>query len=152
MRTRSTMPDSAPGALVVMGVSGCGKSSHAEAVAAALGWRAIEGDDFHGPRNRALMQAGIALTDTDRACWLDALAAELAAARGGVVLSCSALKRAYRERLRGARAGLRFVFLEIDEATALARVAARASGHFFPAALVRSQFETLEPPQAEPGV
>ncbi|MDE2369242.1 MAG: gluconokinase [Burkholderiales bacterium] len=136
-----------------MGVSGCGKSSLADAVAAALGWRAIEGDDFHGPRNKALMHAGIALTDADRAGWLDALGAELAASReGGVVLSCSALKRSYRDRLRGAHAGLRFAFLEIAEAAALARVAARAAGHFFPAALVRNQFETLEPPTAEAGV
>ncbi|MBV8603956.1 MAG: gluconokinase [Pelomonas sp.] len=136
-----------------MGVAGCGKSSLAQVLGAALGWPVIEGDDFHPPRNKALMQAGTPLTDADRAGWLDALGAELARHEGGVLLSCSALKRAYRERLRDAvrGRGLRFVFLELDEAAALARVQARG-GHFFNPGLVRSQFETLESPLGEPGV
>ena len=141
-----------PAAVVVMGVAGCGKSSLAEAVGAELGWPVIEGDDFHGAHNKALMQAGIALTDADRAGWLDALAVELSGHPGGVLLSCSALKRAYRERLRRARPGLRFLYLDLDEAAAQARVQARALGHFFPPTLVRSQFAALEPPTAEPGV
>jgi len=136
-------------AIVVMGVSGCGKSSLGRDIAKALGWRMIEGDDFHGPENKALMAAGIPLTDAHRAGWLDALAAELARDAQGVVLSCSALKRSYRERLRAAAPGLGFVYLEISPEEALARVRLRAGEHFFPPGLVASQFEALEPPLAE---
>jgi gluconokinase len=138
--------------VVVMGVAGCGKSSAGLAIAAALGLPLIEGDDFHGPANQAKMSAGVALTDEDRQGWLDALATQLAARPQGVVLTCSALKRAYRDRLRAACPGLRFVHLVIDEKTALTRVAARASRHFFGPQLVASQFQTLEPPAGEPGV
>jgi len=137
--------------LVVMGVSGCGKSSLAQALSEALGLRLIEGDDFHSAHNIERMQAGIPLTDDDRAGWLQTLGAELAASGPGAVLSCSALKLAYRQLLRQACPGLRFVFLELSPDTALARVQARAPSHFFNPALVHNQFEVLEPPLGEAG-
>lgn len=139
------------GHLVVMGVSGCGKSSLAQALSGALGLRLIEGDDYHSPHNIERMQAGIPLTDDDRAGWLQTLGAELSASDPGAVLSCSALKLAYRQLLRQACPGLRFVFLELSPDTALARVKARAPSHFFNPALVRNQFEVLEPPLGETG-
>ncbi len=138
--------------LVVMGVAGCGKSSLGAALAAAEGLPLIEGDDFHSPANRLKMAEGTALTDADRDGWLDALAAELARHPRGAVLTCSSLKRRYRERLRAAAPGLRFVFLAITPAEAEQRVAARAGTHFFHRSLVASQFEALEPPLGEPGV
>ena len=138
--------------LVIMGVAGCGKSSVGAAAAQALGLPLIEGDAFHSAGNLAKMSAGIALDDADRRGWLDALGRELQAHPQGAVLTCSALKRAYRDRLRAACPGLRFVHLVIDEKTALTRVAARASRHFFGPQLVASQFQTLEPPAGEPGV
>lgn len=138
--------------LVVMGVAGCGKSSVAAAFARTEGLPLVEGDAFHSAQSVDKMSRGIALTDTDRAGWLDRLGAELQAHPQGVVLTCSALRRAYRERLRAASPGLRFAFLEIDHEAALARVNARATEHFFSASLVDSQFATLEPPLGEPGV
>lgn len=138
--------------IVVMGVSGCGKSSLGQALAAALGWPMIEGDDFHPPANVAKMRAGTPLDDADRAGWLDALGAELQRHPQGAVLSCSALKKAYRERLRAASPGLRFVHLQLDRSAARQRVAQRAGAHYFQSGLVDSQFETLEPPEGEPGV
>ena len=137
--------------IVIMGVAGCGKSSLGAAVAAAEGLPLIEGDDFHSAASREKMRRGIPLTDADRAEWLEILGAQLAAHPAGVVLTCSALKRAYRERLRAAAPGLRFVFLEIERAAAQQRVAARGS-HFFSASLVDSQFATLESPVGEAGV
>ncbi|HEY0819043.1 MAG TPA: gluconokinase [Rhizobacter sp.] len=140
---------------VFMGVAGCGKSSTAQAVAERLGWRLVEGDDFHPQSSRDKMRQGIALTDEDRADWLATLGERLAAhLRLGepVALTCSALKRRYREVLRARCPGLRFVFLEIDKASAQARVGARGAGHLFPLSLVDSQFATLEPPYGEPGV
>jgi gluconokinase len=139
-------------AVVVMGVAGCGKSSLGQALAQARGWAYIEGDAFHPPNSIDKMRAGIALTDEDRAGWLDTLGGELQKHPQGVVLACSALKRAYRERLRAARPGLRFVFLEISRELSLERVAARAAQHFFTATLVDSQFAALESPVGEPGV
>lgn len=138
--------------LVVMGVAGCGKSSLGEVLARALGLVLVEGDDFHSASSRAKMQQGIALTDADRASWLDALAAQLLAHPQGVVLTCSALKLSYRMRLRAACPDLRFVFLEIPVAVAKTRVAARGQAHFFSSSLVDSQFATLESPVGEPGV
>lgn len=135
-----------------MGVAGCGKSSLAAAVSASLALPLVEGDDHHGASNRSKMQRGIALTDADRADWLDTLASLLQAQPAGLMLTCSALKRAYRERLRAAAPGLRFVFMDIEEAEAQRRVAARAREHFFPPALVASQFATLESPVGEAGV
>lgn len=137
--------------IVIMGVAGCGKSSLGEAMAQATGLPLVEGDDHHSPANRDKMARGIALTDADRQDWLATLGAQLQAHQGGVVVTCSALKRAYRERLRQAAPGLRFVFLEIGRADAQARVSARAA-HFFSTSLVDNQFATLESPVGEPGV
>ncbi len=140
--------------LVVMGVAGCGKTSLAQAVAAAESLPLIEGDDHHSAANRARMASGIALTDADRADWLATLARLLQTHPDGAVLACSALKKAYRDTLRAAAPGLRFAFLELTPDVAAERVAARAStgSHFFAASLVASQFATLEPPLEEPGV
>lgn len=138
--------------IVIMGVAGCGKSSLGLAVARAQGLPLVEGDDHHSTASRDKMSRGIALTDADREGWLDQLGRELHAHPQGMVLTCSALKRIYRERLRAASAGLRFVFLDISREQAQARVTARAPDHFFSTSLVDSQFETLEPPTGEPGV
>ena len=138
--------------LVIMGVAGCGKSSLGAAMAQATGLKLVEGDDFHSPASRAKMSQGIALLDADRDGWLGVLGAQLQAHPQGLVLTCSALKRAYRERLRQAAPGLRFVFLDIDREQAQARVAARATQHFFSTSLVDSQFATLEDPTGEAGV
>jgi gluconokinase len=137
--------------LVVMGVSGCGKSWIGALVAARLGLPLIEGDDFHGEHNRTRMQQGQPLTDANRTAWLDRLGVELALHPRGAVITCSALRRAYRDQLRSARPGLRFAWLELPPEAARARVAGRA-GHFFPPSLVSSQFDDLEPPIDEPGV
>jgi gluconokinase len=137
--------------LVVMGVAGSGKSSLAQGLAAALGATALEGDDYHLPASIEKMRAGIPLEDADREPWLDLLGAQLAGRPGDVVLSCSALKRRYRERLRAAVPGLRFAYIEIDLQTAAHRVEAR-SGHLFPRSLVTSQFAALESPVGEAGV
>lgn len=142
----------APLRIVVMGVSGCGKSSLGDALAQALGLPLIEGDDFHPPANVAKMRDGIPLADIDRAGWLQALGEQLASHAQGAVLTCSSLKRAYREQLRAAAPGLRFVFMRIAHDEALQRVAQRAAAHMFPASLVSSQFAALESPEAEPGV
>jgi gluconokinase len=138
-------------ALVVMGVSGCGKSHIGAAVAAELGLPLVEGDDHHSDANRQRMREGVPLSDADRADWLARLGAELARRPGGAVLTCSALRRAYREQLRGACPGLGFAWLDLDTETAHARVAGRPD-HFFPMALVATQFLTLEPPLREPQV
>jgi gluconokinase len=138
--------------LVVMGVAGCGKSRLGQAVAQAEQVPMIEGDAFHSAQNLEKMSRGVGLTDADRRGWLDALAAELERHADGAVLSCSALRRRYRDRLREAAPGLRFVFLEIGREAALQRVSDRAGSHFFPAELVDSQLATLEPPLCEPGV
>ena len=145
----STDPNSS---LVIMGVAGCGKSSLGAALAQRLAFELIEGDDHHSAGNRQKMQQGTPLTDADRAGWLATLAGLLAQRQGrGVVLTCSALRRAYREQLRAAAPGLRFVFLDITPEQARQRVATRSS-HFFNTALVDSQFATLESPVGEAGV
>lgn len=138
--------------LVVMGVAGCGKSSLAVAFAHAERLPLVEGDDFHSAESVDKMRRGIALTDADRAGWLDRLGAELQQHAGTAVLTCSALRRAYRDRLRAASPGLRFAFLDIGCAQALERIRARSNEHFFSSSLVDSQFATLESPLAEPGV
>jgi gluconokinase len=137
--------------LVVMGVSGCGKSRVGAAIAERLGLPLVEGDEFHSEANRALMRKGIPLTDAHRADWLDQLGAELQRRPGGAVLTCSALKASYRDRLRAASPGLCFAWLDLDRESAQARVAQRPA-HFFPAGLVASQFQALESPLNEPGV
>lgn len=138
--------------VVVMGVAGCGKSTVGAAVARAENTSLVEGDEFHSAASRDKMARGFPLTDADRDVWLTTLGEQLRASPQGVVLSCSALKRAYRDRLRAAAPGLRFVFLDIGHEQALARVAGRASAHFFSPNLVDSQFATLESPVGEPGV
>ena len=146
-------------ALVFMGVSGCGKSTVARACADALGWPMLEGDSYHSPASVAKMHAGTALTDEDRSGWLDRLAALLADAAApdaaertaGLVLTCSALRKRYRDRLRQAQPRLGFVFLQLDQEEALARVRSRP-GHFFSPALVADQFATLESPEGEENV
>ena len=138
--------------LVVMGVAGCGKSSLGQSLAAALQLPLIEGDDHHSAASRTKMSQGVPLTDADREGWLTQLGQLLQARPEGAVLTCSALKKAYRDRLRAACPSLRFAFLQIDRAQAEARVKARAQTHFFSAALVDSQFATLESPTGEPGV
>lgn len=137
--------------LVVMGVSGCGKSCVGAVVARRLGLPLVEGDEFHSEANRTRMRDGLPLTDADRADWLDHLGAELRLQPGGAVLTCSALKASYRNRLRSASPGLRFAWLDLDHASAEERVAQRAT-HFFPKGLVASQFEALESPLDESGV
>lgn len=139
-------------AVVIMGVAGCGKSSLASALAETQGCALIEGDHFHSPASREKMSKGIALTDEDRAGWLSVLAGEIQKHPNGVVLTCSALKKTYRDRLRQSTAQLKFVFLDIEKSEAQRRVVARAASHFFNAALVDNQFATLESPVGEPGV
>lgn len=146
-----TTENSAISALVVMGVSGCGKSVVGAEIALNSGGRLIEGDAFHPPANIEKMSAGHPLNDEDRAGWLTRLGEEMATAlRNGEhpVLTCSALKLIYRERLRQAVPGLGFVFLELPNEVATDRCAHRP-GHFMPASLVDSQFATLEPPYGE---
>jgi gluconokinase len=138
--------------LVFMGVAGCGKSALGAAVASAVGLPLIEGDDFHSDKSKQLMRSGIPLTDELRAGWLETLGRELAARPAGAVLTCSSLKRAYREVLRRHSPGLRFVFLDITRDEAMRRVASRAGAHLFPTTLVDSQFATLESPVGEAGV
>jgi gluconokinase len=138
---------------VLMGVSGSGKTLIGRALAETAAASFIDGDHYHPPANIGRMSAGLPLRDEDRWGWLDAIAAEIAAVerRGGrLVIACSALKRAYRERLRQASPRILFIHLEIDRATAAARVAARRN-HFMPASLIDSQFAALEPPAPEEG-
>ncbi len=147
-----TTANTAISALVVMGVSGCGKSAVGAEIALKSGGRLIEGDAFHPPANIEKMSAGTPLNDDDRAGWLTRLGEELAAAlaRGEhPVLTCSSLKLIYRQRLRDAVPGLGFVFLELTKELAAERCSHRP-GHFMPASLVDSQFATLEPPYGEP--
>ena len=134
-----------------MGVAGSGKSTLGAALAERMGWPMIEGDDFHSNENRTKMRAGVALSDADREGWLRSLARELQARPGGAVLTCSALKRSYRDLLRAESPGLAFVFLDISEDEALWRVQARGQ-HFFPPQLLQSQFAILEAPIDEPRV
>ena len=133
---------------VVMGVSGCGKSTVGAQLAAALGLEFLEGDTLHPPGNVARMAAGVALSDADRAGWLQTLAERIGEARlagTGLVLSCSALKRAYRDILRQGAPDLHFVHLQGDYEVLAARMAAR-TGHYMPMSLLASQLETLEVP------
>jgi gluconokinase len=138
--------------IVFMGVAGCGKSSLAAAVAADAGLPLVEGDDFHTRSNREKMSAGVPLTDADRVDWLATLGEQLRTHPDGLVLTCSALKRAYRDTLRAAFPGLCFVFLDISRDDAQRRVAGRGAAHFFSTDLVDSQFATLESPVGEPHV
>jgi gluconokinase len=136
--------------LVVMGVSGSGKTTIARQLAQSLNYVFLDGDDLHSAANIAKMSAGVPLEDADRAPWLDAIAAwmrhELADGRSGVV-ACSALKRVYRERLRQAGPAVRFVYLEVEYDELAQRM--RARDHFMPPELLGSQLATLEAPDRD---
>ncbi|MBV9776518.1 MAG: gluconokinase [Acetobacteraceae bacterium] len=137
--------------VVMMGVSGSGKTTVARGVAARLGWDVLEGDSFHSPNNVAKMSKGIPLDDADRLPWLHAIAraidAELAAGRSSVV-TCSALKRSYRDILIGPRKNVALVYLQGSHALLAERMRNRA-GHFMPPSLLDSQLATLEEPTPE---
>ena len=140
-----------PRRYVVMGVSGAGKSAVGRLFARALDVEFVEGDDFHPVENRERMAAGIPLTDQDRSGWLQLLADKLGHAKRdkiGLVLSCSALKRAYRDILRCGDNDTQFVFLASDRALLAQRLANRR-GHFMPTSLLESQLATLEAPAAD---
>jgi len=140
-----------PRALIVMGVSGSGKSTIATALADELGWRFADGDQFHPPENVAKMRAGQPLDDADRWPWLQAIADEIdrvIAAGGQIVIACSALKRAYRDLLVHGRDDVRLIYLDGSEALIAARLHQRRD-HFMPPGLLKSQFATLQPPAPE---
>ncbi|MBN9096675.1 MAG: gluconokinase [Pseudonocardia sp.] len=137
--------------LVVMGVSGCGKSTVAALLAGREGWAFEEGDSLHPQSNVEKMRAGHPLTDTDREPWLAKVAAwiegQLDAGRNGVI-TCSALKRSYRDVLDRRHRGVVFVYLAGDQTTIAARLAVR-HGHFMPPGLLQSQFDSLEEPTSD---
>jgi gluconokinase len=142
----------APLVLVVMGVSGSGKTTTGQQLAQRLGWPFKEGDELHPPENIAKMASGQPLTDADRAPWLGMVAAWISdrlEAGGAGVIACSALKRAYRDRLAaGRQAQVRFVYLKGDFDLIAGRVE-RRRGHFMPSSLLASQFVALEEPAPE---
>ncbi|MBB4332975.1 gluconokinase [Rhizobium leguminosarum] len=144
-----------PHAIIVMGVSGCGKSSAGEKLAEALHLVFVEGDALHPTANVEKMSKGIPLTDEDRMPWLDRIGEDMKASlekSEGIIVSCSALKRIYRDRLRAAVGGnLFFVYLEGSRALLMKRMCER-KGHFMPVSLLDSQLATLEVPTGEPGV
>ncbi|NKK59402.1 AAA family ATPase [Rhizobium leguminosarum bv. viciae] len=144
-----------PHAIIVMGVSGCGKSSVGEKLAEALHLAFVEGDALHPAANVEKMSKGIPLTDEDRMPWLDSIGEDMKASlekSEGIIVSCSALKRIYRDRLRAAAGGnLFFVYLEGSRALLMKRMGER-KGHFMPVSLLDSQLATLEVPTGEPGV
>ncbi len=134
--------------VIVMGVSGAGKTTVGRMLASALGWDFREGDDLHPAANRAKMSSGVALTDADRRPWLAAIRAmidEYLARGTNAVIACSALKRSYRELLAADPARVRFVWLDGSRGLIASRIAARR-GHFMPAELLASQFSDLEAP------
>ena len=133
--------------LVLMGVAGSGKSSTMAALVARLGWPALEGDSLHPPANVAKMAAGVPLTDADRVPWLEAIGGwidEREAERASSVVTCSALRRSYRDMLRRGRPSIWFVHLLAPHDVLAARMSGR-HGHFMPASLLESQLATLEP-------
>ena len=136
--------------LVVMGVSGCGKSTLGAALAERLSLPMIDGDDLHLPESVAKMRAGVPLQDADRWPWLDRVGQRLAACdpATGLVLACSALRRAYRDRIRGHAGEVRFVFLDGSFELISQRLARRV-GHYMQSDLLASQFQTLERPSAD---
>ncbi len=137
-----------PCALVIMGVSGSGKTTIGEAVAARLGWRFEDGDTFHPPSNVAKMRAGQPLTDEDRWPWLHAIADEIdrgCEAGQRVAIACSALRRVYRDILVRGRSEVRVVYLDGTQPLIASRLG-RRKDHFMPPGLLASQFATLEPP------
>lgn len=149
--SRRLGPAGRPDVLVVMGVSGCGKSTLAQLMGERMGWPVIEGDDLHTPNNIARMSNGIPLTDEDRAPWLDRIAAQIAtwaeAGQCGIV-TCSSLRRRYRERIAGGSPNVCFVYLRGSREDIAPRLRQR-TGHFMPVAMLDSQFATLEEPDME---
>ena len=135
-------------AIVVMGVTGSGKSTLGQALARALGWPFVEGDTLHPPANIAKMAAGRPLDDADRLPFLENVARAIATRSTSLVVSCSALKRAYRDLLRGADAQLLFVLPMLSREALQLRLQRRGH-HFMPAALLDSQLADLQPPQAD---
>ena len=141
-------PEPAPHALIVMGVSGSGKTTIGEQLAAKIGWRYEDADIFHPASNVAKMSAGQPLTDEDRWPWLRAIADEIdraVAAGERVVIGCSALRRVYRDVLVHGRNDIRIVYLDGTQDLIAGRLGER-KGHFMPPGLLTSQFRTLEPP------
>jgi gluconokinase len=137
--------------VIVAGVSGSGKTTVGALLAGRLGWQFADADAFHPAANVAKMRAGIPLTDADRRPWLHAIATWMdeRIARGEpAVVTCSAIKRAYRDELLRGRPEARMIFLSVDREEAARRLAAR-HGHFFGPGLVGSQFDALEPPQPD---
>lgn len=141
-------------AIIVMGVSGCGKSTVGEGLAEKLAVPFLEGDKLHPKANVEKMESGVPLNDEDRWPWLDLVGAELRKGyeANGIVVSCSALKKIYRDRLRDACGGpLSFVYLKGSLELLTERMGAR-TGHFMPLSLLKTQLATLEVPTGEPGV
>src|SRR5262245_34254527 len=140
--------------IILMGVSGSGKTTIGRLLAQNLGWPFYDGDDFHPQTNIDKMRQGIPLTDDDRDSWLTALRHQIDAlidSRQSAVLACPALKQAYRDRLGGDRSEVRFVYLKGDYALIRQRLQER-QGHFMKADLLASQFATLEEPEGVPAV
>ncbi|MCO5971523.1 gluconokinase [Actinoallomurus soli] len=131
--------------VLIMGVSGSGKTTIGAMLAGRLGWKYAEADDFHPPANVEKMHAGVPLTDEDRWPWLRAIGAWMHEQTGPAVVTCSALKRKYRDVLRESRSDLHLVYLDGSKELIAARLAAR-HGHFFPRQLLDSQFADLEIP------
>lgn len=139
--------------VIVMGVSGCGKSTVAELMAKSLNIDFLDADDLHPPENKRLMSAGIALTDENRMPWLNTVkeyGIAQSAKNKSCVIACSALKRSYRQILSDAPA-VRYVFLDGPKALIQQRMHDR-SGHFMPESLLNSQYEALESPKGEASV
>ena len=134
-----------PSRLVVMGVSGCGKTTVGAALAQRLSLPMIDGDDLHAPASVAKMRAGVPLEDADRWPWLERIGLRLADSGPGLVVACSALRRSYRDRIRHHARGVRFLFLDGGFELISQRLGRRA-GHYMPATLLESQFRTLERP------
>src|ERR1700704_5880708 len=141
----------APAVMIIMGVSGCGKSTVGALLARRLRWEFEDADWFHPPANVDKMHNGIPLTDEDRWPWLDAVAAWIDKMRrsgGHAVVACSALKRRYRDVLIGDRADVRLVYLKGEETLIARRIATRHE-HFMPRSLLHTQFEALEEPEPD---
>lgn len=151
MQEEETRTDCWPKRIIVMGVTGCGKSTVAMALAARIGARYCDGDSLHSEENVAKMSRGEPLTDEDRWPWFARIAAFLNADADGAVIACSALKKSYRDYLRREVGNLRFLFLDATPDLVTRRLSARKD-HYMPVSLVSSQFAALERPDGESGV
>lgn len=152
-RQRSGTTLEPPLVILLTGVSGCGKTTTGKNLSKVLGWPYRDADEFHPAANVAKMRSGTPLTDNDRWPWLDAIGGwidERRRDRAPAIVSCSALKHAYRSRLLAGRDGVRLVYLQGRRETIAERLAGR-KGHFMPAALLESQFATLEEPRPDEG-